>query len=115
MSKFKFEMVPGEDGKLVCKWTPVENETESAIVPGAVYGDFVKTDAEHIEEAKSGLLKGMFAMICGLAAHDNFWIVKPAGDGQVIVAWKAEFPQMLFDGGSAYESKDVPVLTLGEK
>ena len=116
MSKFKMEMVPDENGKLVRKWTPVENESEATPDNCCVYGNYVKTNADHIEEAKAGLLEDMIALIRILALHDNFWIVKPTDDGQVTVAWKAEFPQMLSPVVSNMaENKDIPVLTLGAK
>lgn len=116
MSKFKLEMVPDENGKMVRKWTPIEDLSEATPEIGCVYGNIVRTDADHIEETKSDLLEDMIARIRTLAKHDNFWIVKPTDDGQFVVAWKAEFPQMVYPVASNMaQNKDIPVLTLGAK
>lgn len=76
---------------------------------GFQYGDYIKTDASNIEQAKETLLELMFTSIREIAKDDRFWIVKhidpndpiaAAGcpvetrDHMVTIGWKAQFPQM---------------------
>lgn len=94
MSKFNLRIETDESGNPVRKWVPDDQDTQPPVAC-ALYGDYVMTDAAHIEEAKADLLEGMFGKIRELAKKDNFWIVKNHGEGQFSVAWKAEFPQMM--------------------
>ena len=79
-----------------------------------VYGNFAQCEEADIEKTKLHLLDNMMDVIRELAKKDEFWIVKKVDDAYT-VAWKAEFPQLLATRVSNVdESKDVPVLTLGE-
>lgn len=90
-AKFKVIFVEDENGKPVRKFVPENDER-----PGpeyANYGDYVITDAEHIQEAKEKLLEGMCEVLKKLSEKDEFWIVK-AIDGVLSVGWKINIPHM---------------------
>ena len=91
-AKFKVIFVADENGKPVRKFVPENDER-----PGpeyANYGDYVITDAEHIQEAKEKLLDGMHEVLRNLSEKDEFWIVRAGVDGSVSVGWMVNIPHM---------------------
>lgn len=90
--KFSVVMDTDENGKLVRKLVPCdEGQTEPAY---AVYGDYLKTDKEHIQEVKDTLLENLFDVLRELAEKDDFWIVKTLDENTTTVGWKIHIPQM---------------------
>lgn len=76
-----------------------------------LYGEYILTDEEHIQDAKDILLEILIDTIRALAKEDDFWIIKTAEDhrnaplskilgvpkeaeGKGTVAWKIQIPQM---------------------
>ena len=91
-SKFKVIFVADENGKPVRKFVPMDDER-----PGpeyANYGDYLITDAEHIQEAKEKLLEGMYEVLKKLSEKDEFWIVREGVGGSVAVTWMINIPHM---------------------
>ncbi len=86
--KFRKVIVKDDNGNDVTRFVPME-------VPEChVYGGYLKVKEAEIPETKEVLLDQMLDTIREIAKDDKFWIVKKTEDGQYIVGWKIEFPQM---------------------
>lgn len=92
-AKFRVAMVKDENGNLVRKFVPCDDgQSEPAVY--SVYGDYLKTDKDHIQEAKTALLENLFDVLRDLSEQDDFWIVKALDEDTITVGWKIHIPQM---------------------
>ncbi len=127
--------IKDESGKLVRKWVKEGEEGKDPDVlhqVSSLFGDYIWTDEEHMEDAKEELLEGLFNAIRELAKNDKFWIVKREADwrndaqndpvreiqqlsveewipqaakeGKATVAWKIMFPT--YDGYYTWEEAE---------
>lgn len=85
-------MVKDENGKLVRKFVPYDEGQNEPVY--AVYGDYLKTDKDHIQEAKASLLENLFDVLRNLSEQDDFWIVKELNEDTITVGWKIHIPGM---------------------
>ena len=91
-NKFKVIIAADENGNPARKFAPMEDERPSPVY--AVYGDYLRTDKEHIQQTKDSLLVSIIDTIRDLSENEDFWIVKEADDGSVTVGWKIHIPGM---------------------
>ena len=93
--KFRVVTDTDENGKPVRKFVPCDEGLIGVIDPAyAVYGDYLRTDKEHIQQAKDALVESLFHVLRELAKNDDFWIVKELNENTSTVGWKIHIPQM---------------------
>lgn len=91
-AKFFLRLEKDENGNYIRRWTPADNP--SFRPAESVYGGYVETDKEHIQEAKDSLLKNMFDALTELSRKESFWIVREQDDNRVVVGWHIEIIPM---------------------
>lgn len=90
----KFRVVFDDDGsgKPVRRFVPYDECRRAPVY--AVYGDYLKTDREHIQQAKAALLEKLVDVLRELSENDDFWIVKEWDADTITVGWKIHIPEM---------------------
>lgn len=90
--KFLVRLEKDQNGDYIRRYTPADKPSFDPTT--SVYGDYVKTDKDHIQEAKTSLLRNMFDVLTELSKKDEFWIVRETDENNVVVAWKIEIIPM---------------------
>lgn len=90
--KFRVIMGVDENGKPARRFVPYEEGQAAPVY--AVYGDYLKVDKEHIQQAKVTLLEDLFDTIRKISENEDFWIVKELDENTATVGWKIHIPQM---------------------
>ena len=91
-AKFYLRHEIDENGNYIRRWIPADSP--SFRPAESVYGGYVETDKEHIQEAKDSLLKNMFDMLTELSKKESFWFVREQDDNRVVVGWSIEIIPM---------------------